>query len=87
MAEIAASGREGFGELRGFDLARRLKEESRKNESFKEAEIVGREDARGECLEAAGRAVDGEHGAFTEKGVDAHNLAALAELAVLAELV
>ena len=72
MAEIAARRGEGLRELRGLDLARRLKEESCKNKSFKEAEIVGRENARGERLEAAGRTVDGEHGAFAEEGVDAH---------------
>ena len=72
MAEIAARGREGFGELRGLDLSRRFKEESRKNKSFKKAEIVGGKDACGERLKAAGRAVDGEHGAFAEEGVDAH---------------
>ncbi len=72
MAEVAARCREGFGELRWFDLARRLEEESREDKSFKKTEIVSREDARGERLEAAGRAVDGEHGAFAEKGVDAH---------------
>jgi len=87
MAEIAARSRKGFSELRRLDLSRRLKEESSKDKSFKEAEIVGRKNVRGECLEAAGRAVDGEHGAFTEKGVDAHHKAAFAELAVLAELV
>ena len=87
MAEVAARSREGFSELRGLDLARRLKKESRKNKSFKEAKIVGREDARGERLEAACCTVDGEHGAFAEKGVDAHNKAALAELAMLAYLV
>ncbi len=74
MAEVAARSREGFGELRGFDLARRLKEESREDKSFKEAEIVGREDARGERLEAARCTIDGEHGAFAEEGVDAHGV-------------
>lgn len=87
MAEVAARGGKGFGKLRGLDLARRFKEESRENKSFKKAETVGGEDARGEGLKAARRAVDGEHGAFAEEGVDAHNEAALAELAVLAELV
>jgi hypothetical protein len=73
--------------LRGLDLPRRLKEECREYKSFKEAKTVGREDARGERLKATRRAVDGEHGTFAEKGVDAHKRAALAELAVLAELV
>jgi len=72
MAEIASRGGKGFGELRGLDLARRLKEKSCEDKSFKEAEIVGREDARGERLEAACCTVDGEHGAFAEEGVDAH---------------
>jgi len=87
MAEVAASGGKGFGQLRGLDLPRRLKEECREYKSFKEAKTVGREDARGERLKATRRAVDGEHGTFAEKGVDAHKRAALAELAVLAELV
>ena len=87
MAEIAARSGKGFGELRWLDLSRCLKEESCKNKSFKKAEIVGRKNVRGKCLEAAGSAVDGEHGAFAEKGVDAHHKAALAELAVLTELV
>jgi len=73
--------------LRRLDLSRRLEKESSKDKSLKKAEIVGCEDACGECLEAAGRAVDGEHGTFAEKGVDAHHKAALAELVVLAELV
>lgn len=73
MAEVAARGGESFGQLRRLDLARRLKEERSQNESFKEAEIVGREDARGERLKAARRAVDSEHWAFAEKGVDAHD--------------
>ena len=73
MAEIAARGGEGFGELRGLDLARRLEKKSREHESFKKAETVGRKHARGERLKAARRAVDGEHGALAEKGVDAHS--------------
>ena len=73
MAEVAARSREGLGELRGFNLARRLKEECSKDKSFKEAEVVSRKDACGERLEAARCAVDGEHGAFAEKGVDAHD--------------
>lgn len=73
MAEVAARSREGFGELRGLDLARCLKEKSCENESFKEAEIVGGKDACGERFEAARRAVDSEHGAFAEEGVNAHD--------------
>jgi hypothetical protein len=72
VAEVAARGGEGFGQLRGLDLARRLKEESGEDESFKKAEAVGREDAGGEGLETPRRAVDGEHGTFAEKSVDAH---------------
>jgi len=72
MAEIAARRGEGLRELRGLDLSRRFKEESREDESFKKTEIVGGEYARGESLEAARCTVDGEHGAFAEEGVDAH---------------
>ena len=72
VAEVAARGGEGFRQLRGLDLARRLKEESGEDESFKEAEAVGREDAGGERLKAARRTGDGEHGTFAEKSVDAH---------------
>ena len=72
MAEIAARRGEGLRELRGLDLSRRFKEKSCEDESFKEPKIVGREDARGECLEAARRTIDGEHGAFAEEGVDSH---------------
>jgi len=72
MAEIAARRGEGLRELRGLDLSRRFKEESREDESFKKTEIVGRENARCECLEATRCTVDGEHGAFAEEGVDAH---------------
>ncbi len=72
MAEVAARGGEGFSQLRGFDLARRLKEERGEDESFKKAETVGRKDAGGERFKASRRAVDGEHGAFAEKGIDAH---------------
>ena len=72
MTEITPRGGESFGELRGLDLARSLKEQSCEYERFKEAEIIGGKNARCERLEAASRAVDGEHGAFAEKDVDAH---------------
>jgi hypothetical protein len=48
------------------------KNRRREHKSFEKAKTVGGEDARGERLKAARRAVDGEHGAFAEKGVDAH---------------
>jgi len=55
-----------------LNLAGRLEKESREDKSFKEAKTVGREDARGERLKAARRAIDCEHRAFAEEGVDAH---------------
>jgi hypothetical protein len=73
--------------LRRLDLARRLEEESGEDQSFKETEAIGREDARDERIKAARGTVDGKHGAFVEKSVDAHKRAAFVELAVLAELV
>ena len=82
MAEIAARGGEGLGQLRGFDLPRRLEEQRREHKGFKKAEVVGRKHARGERLKAARRAVDGEHGAFAEKGVDAHGRGQQVSLAV-----
>ena len=52
MAEVAARGGEGLGQLRRFDLTRRLKEKSREDESLKEAEIIGRKHTRSESLKS-----------------------------------
>ena len=75
MAEIAARGREGFRQLRGLDLARRLEEKRRQHQALQESrDSSAASAARGERLKAARRAVDGEHGTFAEKGVDAHGV-------------
>ena len=72
MAEIAAGGGEGFGQLGRLNLAGRLEKESREDKSFKEAKTVGREDTRGERLKAARCAINCEHRALAEECVDAH---------------
>jgi hypothetical protein len=87
MAEVAARGGKGVSQLRGLDLPRRFKEECGQHERFEESEIVGSEDTGCKRFEAACGAVDREHGAFSEEGIDAHGLAESAEFAGLAELV
>ena len=65
VAKVSAS-------CEGLTWPRRLKKERSEHERFKKAEAVGGKHARGERLKAARGAVDGEHGAFAEEGVDAH---------------
>jgi len=72
VTEIAASGGEGFGQLRWFDVARGLEEERGEDERFMETEVVCGKDAGGEGLETPGGPSNGEHGALKKKGIDAH---------------
>ncbi len=72
VAQVAARSGKGLRQLRRLDLPRRLKEQRSQHESFKKAEAIGGEHARRERLKAPRRPVDGEHGAFAEKGVDTH---------------
>ena len=41
VAQVAASSGEGLGQLLGFNGTRRLKEQRRQHQGFKEAEFVG----------------------------------------------
>ncbi len=79
MAEIAARSGEGFRQLRWLDLVWRLEKQRGQHQRLEKSEAVGREHARGERLETARRAIDGEHGTFPEKSVDTHGVQKVVE--------
>ena len=72
MADVAAGGGEGLGEVRRFDDGGGLEEEGGEDEGFEEVEVVGCEEMGGEGVEAAGGEGDAEQGALVEEGFDAH---------------
>jgi hypothetical protein len=72
VADVAAGGAEGLGEVRGLDGGGGLEEERGEDEGFEEVEVVRCEQAGGEGVEATGDESDAEHGTFFEEGFDAH---------------
>jgi len=72
VADVAARGGEGLGQLRGLDGARGLEEDGGQNKTLHEAETVGGEGLGGDAVKVMRRALDGKHRTLAEVGFDAH---------------
>ena len=74
MAHVTASHAEGFSEVGRLDERWGFKKNGGEDEAFQEAEAIGFESLSSVSVEAASCAVDGEHGALMEEGIDAHEM-------------
>lgn len=73
MTDVAPRGGKGSGQMGRLDGAGEFEEDSRQNEAFHKAEVIGRKGFGRNRVEAQRRALDREHRTLAKKGFNAHH--------------